>query len=374
MKGVVDVLRDKNVMYVEDSQEYYDKMVEIFKGLEGYKFYLTGPIRNIETAVQIFNKNPVDIVIVDHFAGGFLGSQLVERLEKYCDVEFISCSKSDTRNIKDFYKGRVQIFAEKNYPFLRKVLVDKHSQRVREVMSCDEKKHNDQKKFHYKDNVLFLNGKEIFRVPSPDHHISAVGYYCKESGFCGLTSCTMYVTSGCCCFGYVAVIWDGEKGYSVQYIRPVDLGIHDVMLLAMDKSAEKYNLNYESLMVCGYACHGSGVRLIPTKRPEMYTVFSTDEYENISNANWASPTFRIDKTKGRIWLDTRKMSWRTRPGQERDKDLPSVLVNTNNEELVCDSVILGSVDLTDRLYKYGVNIGETIERVIFQDGFRVKRF
>ncbi len=220
----------------------------------------------------------------------------------------------------------------------------------REVACIDE---NLAKRISFAENQVYLNGKSIFTIPVPEQRVTTLGFW-------PVKHCHIDVGTSFCCHGFLFCLRHSEKeGYVIYNIISVDLNVYDMMRCYADYQKLPSG-NGESVLVTGYGCAGSGVRLLTTAYPGVYEVVSDEQMRAmVPGGEHYKPVFRVDLKTRRPCLDVRRAGYRVKPGMTRTPGLPSILVD-KNEEFVVEEDLWGSIDLTDKLHALGVQVDQTI--------------
>jgi hypothetical protein len=211
------------------------------------------------------------------------------------------------------------------------------------------------------DDVL-LDENTIFSVPHrhTQSDINLLGV--PEKGN------VIFTGSGQCCFGYITILknhktiegnhreYDIENPeFTLDGIRVPNFNVYDIMPVGP-----------RGILATGYGCSGSGVQLIDTVNPKTIEIVSEEEFQAFRNEyyqdyNNFTPRFGINEQEGTISLDLLRTGFRAKPGRTRDPKLPSILVNTADEEFYISSDVVASKNLTPILEEKGFEIDTLIE-------------
>ena len=209
------------------------------------------------------------------------------------------------------------------------------------------------RKLNFKGKELFLDGKPILVVPGDNDTVTRI----NQAGVLGRT---IFVGTGSCCFGYALKLVDYQhKPHALESIFTPDLNVHEMLPVSVDYEKAKFP-NDGGLLVAGYGCAGSGVRLLSTYSPKSVDVVTTEEFSKMMGRDHCKPFLRVDAEAGKISLDLLKAGYRVKAGMQRDPKMPSILVDTSVEEWHVSQNRMASKDLTPILTNLGVNIEETI--------------
>ncbi len=203
---------------------------------------------------------------------------------------------------------------------------------------------------------LYLDGCEVFRVPignEVERVINVAGVVrCEEDGG---KIVAIYVGTGGCCHGHVYKLNVTTAGVEVDDIFSVDLCVQDLLVVGVDHGVAGVNC-HDAVVVVGSGCCGSGVRLVSTYGMDVREVVSGDGQREITGANFNRPRFRIEGE--RVFADYYPVGHRPRPGRTRDSKLPSLLVNTGDEEFYVAERAMGSIDVTAQLIALGAEVAD----------------
>lgn len=203
---------------------------------------------------------------------------------------------------------------------------------------------------------VVVDGKKVFQIP-----IKGGGSDMVHAGSAALVDGKTLFVGGCgCCHGHLYKLERETEDEDFNLTEIVSLDTNPTVVLPV--SGDKLDPD-STVIIAGHGCSGAGVRLVNTRSGNPVEVVSTEEYNDQTPlGESSSPAFRVDPA-GSIFLDFRRSGWRAKAGMKRSPSLPSILVDSRNEEYFVSSDVRASIDLTPRLRELGVDISKTIERL-----------
>lgn len=215
---------------------------------------------------------------------------------------------------------------------------------------------------NYEKLDVFRAGKKVFTVPVPEDYIQLLGVSGDLDKPAEEAKGALYVGTGNCCFGYVYQLDLAETPRLSRIMSP-DLIVMD--MYPVSTSYEKTDFGNEwSLLVAGYGCAGAGVRLLGVYYRKQIDILSTKEYNSLMpGGEHSSPRFRLDPERRTIMLDLCKAGYRLKPGKQRPAGMPSILVSGDTHEFYRSSDCYASIDIGERLEKYGLDREKLFDKV-----------
>lgn len=215
------------------------------------------------------------------------------------------------------------------------------------------------KKLSFKENRLYLDGNEILSIPG--------NKTCARINIVGVRGGSIYIGTGGCCHGY---LFEMEKSAGESFVLDdffsVDFNIFEMMPVVM---RGENSLN-RAMLVSGYGCAGSGIRIVSTYDARSISVISRDEYKGVEDfkpedigldkTGFKEHRLNLDDKAGKISLDLYNIGKRVKSGMTRQAGVPEFLMTGEEEYCVSDRASK-SENLTQRLERFGVDIPASLE-------------